>query len=561
MAADEPPVPRTLRVATWNVAAVNNNPFEYFVSHDDPGYDVLMGSVEAFVEAPGVRDITVGEIITDVMLDELCALMTGHGLSGLEKTREYWFANLKPRRIVSQFLKDPEIGAKRLCSMPDRVTNTIRSGSSTLYRPTIINCYEPEMPDVKSWWTQWKEYMFFTSATVATKSGTGDSKKICHLLDAIKKAKYPAVTTEEETISIPLQLVCMAAFDGVLVHLVNLLAPNKWHDVKTSMVAALHVNKTKRTLEILAGPVYASCDAIFIQEAAAGFVDDLVSDTVLNDRYHVLVPEQLDGKRDQNSLVLVSKNRFTVDDPEWRGEVTDDVLKLMDSQSKKGVAPGDLFAVRVLEKNTKHRDSKDSNRRGTDKGNNTSGTDKGNSSTGGRFILASFHGDTNGLASVPVIDAVDKFTKLLDVNLPTPSAENGLPRLPPTLVFGLDANTHVTHSAGKRQGVFEFVAHLQKIQLATCWGTQIDPKINTTYNARTFLQPQLNKAVRMCDMESSPLTDKHPKDHIVFGSNSFSTQIVQRDNTGDGQFIDDTPFPTMSFPSDHALVCATLEME
>ncbi len=81
----------------------------------------------------------------------------------------------------------------------------------------------------------------------------------------------------------------------------------------------MHVNKTKRTLEILAGPVYASCDAIFIQEAAAGFVDDLVSDTVLNDRYHVLVPEQLDGKRDQNSLVLVSKNRFMVERPGMAG--------------------------------------------------------------------------------------------------------------------------------------------------------------------------------------------------------------------------------------------------
>ena len=26
----------TLRVATWNIAAINNNPFEYWISHPDP---------------------------------------------------------------------------------------------------------------------------------------------------------------------------------------------------------------------------------------------------------------------------------------------------------------------------------------------------------------------------------------------------------------------------------------------------------------------------------------------------------------------------------------------
>jgi hypothetical protein len=37
---------RVLRVMTWNVAAVNNNPFEYFVTHDDPAYNRLMADVE-----------------------------------------------------------------------------------------------------------------------------------------------------------------------------------------------------------------------------------------------------------------------------------------------------------------------------------------------------------------------------------------------------------------------------------------------------------------------------------------------------------------------------------
>jgi hypothetical protein len=41
-----PPVPGpcNLRVATWNVAAVNNNPFEYYITHDDPAYNALMAA-------------------------------------------------------------------------------------------------------------------------------------------------------------------------------------------------------------------------------------------------------------------------------------------------------------------------------------------------------------------------------------------------------------------------------------------------------------------------------------------------------------------------------------
>ena len=29
----------TLRVATWNIAAINNNPFEYWITHDDADYN------------------------------------------------------------------------------------------------------------------------------------------------------------------------------------------------------------------------------------------------------------------------------------------------------------------------------------------------------------------------------------------------------------------------------------------------------------------------------------------------------------------------------------------
>ena len=35
------PDPSALRVATWNIAAINNNPFEYWITHDDADYNRL----------------------------------------------------------------------------------------------------------------------------------------------------------------------------------------------------------------------------------------------------------------------------------------------------------------------------------------------------------------------------------------------------------------------------------------------------------------------------------------------------------------------------------------
>ena len=53
-----------LRVATWNIAAINNNPFEYWITHDDPDYNKLMVDVEEFISAPGAKDVQVDAVFT-----------------------------------------------------------------------------------------------------------------------------------------------------------------------------------------------------------------------------------------------------------------------------------------------------------------------------------------------------------------------------------------------------------------------------------------------------------------------------------------------------------------
>ena len=60
------------------------------------------------------------------------------------------------------------------------------------------------------------------------------------LLQRIKRAKYPALSAEEEAISIPLQTLCQAIFDAVLVHIVNLVSPSgKWQQLQQQMCAYL----------------------------------------------------------------------------------------------------------------------------------------------------------------------------------------------------------------------------------------------------------------------------------------------------------------------------------
>ena len=51
--------------------------------------------------------------------------------------------------------------------------------------------------------------------------------------------------------------------------------------------------------------------------------------------------------------------------------------------------------------------------------------------------------------------------------------------------------------------------------------------------------------------------DHNPKDFIIFDRGVFTASHTGRDNTGRG-FFEDAVFPTLTFPSDHALVSSRL---
>ncbi len=64
--------PRRLDLVSWNVAAINNNPFEYWISIDDqPEYTKLMDDVQNFIENPGSKDLLLSQILDDAKFNEL----------------------------------------------------------------------------------------------------------------------------------------------------------------------------------------------------------------------------------------------------------------------------------------------------------------------------------------------------------------------------------------------------------------------------------------------------------------------------------------------------------
>ena len=172
------------------------------------------------------------------------------------------------RKIISGFMKDKELGEKRLASMPDRVTNTINTlgEAGKVHRPTVISCYDGDMSSMAAWWKEWRTFMFETPLTVAGKKGAVTTTTPAGMLPPIKRAKYPALSAAEEAISVPLQALCMAIFDAILVHIVTTCsADGTWLRLKRQMLQALYAKKDARILQILT-ETYAEADAIFLQE-------------------------------------------------------------------------------------------------------------------------------------------------------------------------------------------------------------------------------------------------------------------------------------------------------
>lgn len=96
-------VGKRLSVATWNIAAINNNPFEYWITYkENPHYEEIMAKVEQFLENPGDKDVPVSNVFTENMFAKLDQRITGVGWTSV---RSYWEKDFRNRKIVEGFMK------------------------------------------------------------------------------------------------------------------------------------------------------------------------------------------------------------------------------------------------------------------------------------------------------------------------------------------------------------------------------------------------------------------------------------------------------------------------
>ena len=266
--------------------------------------------------------------------------------------------------------------------------------------------------------------------------------------------------------------MCGAIFDAILVHMMNTVStPDVWQPLKRTMVESLNKKKVPHTLELLAN-VYGNADIITLQEVSSSLIDQAKAGP-LGKKFWISIPEALDAVRDQNSVIMLNKGTFPSGDTT---EITELVLKSFPEGTDVPVGNGDIHAITTVD------------------------------DQGTPFVIASFHGDTNGLATIPVNDAIAKTLKdnkdISDYKF----------------VFGLDANTYEDAGSGK-QDVLEWGESYTKLGLTSCWGDVPQKSNYTTFNARTYLQPQLNKACK--STEKREKGDVNPKDFIVFRKEDF----------------------------------------
>jgi len=492
--------PSALSTLTWNIAAINNNPFEYWLTHPDPSYAKLMEDVERFVDEPGERDVPVSAVFTQAMFDELDELMTKQGWDSAEPCKAA-YAALSERKIISGFLKDAELGNKRLMSMPDRMTNTIdTAGGGVAYRPTVISSFGGDMATVDEWWGAWKAFIFINKLELPDKKSGGVASKLpCALLSKIPRAKYPALTEEDEAMSLRLQTVCLAIFDAILVHMLNELAPGKWLELKRQILEALLTKKDDKTLGVLKGP-YAGTQCIFLQEVRTAAAKTSLPAAL--SEYTVVAPPK-PSKADQNSVIALSKAKFDAASIE---NLTAKAMALLPAEGTKP-ADGDLLVV--------------------------SATDK----AANKYLLASFHGDTDGLATAPTLEAVYKLSQEMPGY---------------ALFFGLDANTYGKAKPGKQAAVGDFLKDVHDKGLRASSG--LEPFMST-FNARTFLQPQLQKACKAADKKAKG--DYNPKDFILYVPSTYDVVDFGADNTTKREYKSEMVIPTLEWPSDHGLLFST----
>jgi hypothetical protein len=133
-----------------------------------------MDNVESMIESPGDKDVPLSQVFPAAAFDELATAMRRIGWDGVDEIVALWATDYSARPLVTGFLKDKDLGAKRFMSMPDRFTNTVNVVSTTgeaACRPSVVNNYVGDLGSFSAWWQSWKSFMFEQPLMVAGKKG------------------------------------------------------------------------------------------------------------------------------------------------------------------------------------------------------------------------------------------------------------------------------------------------------------------------------------------------------------------------------------------------------
>ena len=168
------------------------------------------------------------------------------------------------------------------------------------------------------------------------------------------------------------------------------------------------------------------------------------------------------------------------------------------------------------------------------------------------YLFVSFHGDTGGMATADVLRTVHR------VHLDEYKECK--------VIMGIDANSYSESVADgkKKYSVKALQELIGELSMKSCFGGEI-PQKHTTNCPRTYLQPQLNKAVKREDIGAEKVDFRAPKDWLLsYGKEmEFANNTLCIDNTGKKQYKADPLYviPSQHFPSDHAILSAELNIK
>jgi hypothetical protein len=499
---------RSMKVVTWNMAGINNNPFEYWSSEEGSRMQKIQQYMEEFVDGQGIGETLKIETIfppenLSALLEATRKANTQYISWKIDEKVFTYIGTLYDRLqnlTVNQLIKGPD--DKTMACMND-TRRFSRPDSVTSNRPTVVNQakFNPN-----SWYKDWLTFMFTARSSSPGKTPQPpvldvQNKKLKALQSAAKsEEKSEDISDEGLWIGTLTDLLMLGIFDATLILGMKKSGVPKWMDCKMGSVEEAKKKKEEKLMQILDG--YEKADVIFLQEVSQSIMK-ILKEKTRETTFRVQTTDQ-NPESNQMTAVLIKHSL-----------VIPYSLNLL--PTKKTLLGTTAVEVKI-------------------KG--------GKGQPDVKYVLASVHSKTE--------DAYKTVRALKNLALHNSSQR---------IIIGIDSNAN-PENGQYTPGVFNY--QVTELQLHTGWTNTALKRSYTTYKQRSFIQSQVNKSCTSKETRNVNVgaqNDCCVKDFILWGNvghNHFNPRLevsCELANT-------DTPYvwvgnqllPTESFPSDHVIV-------